>query len=418
MAARGVGVVMEADRTVGARALGVRVGRADDETVGRAGTPVALLEVSEARGRGMDPTGPELDVAMEEVEARGVGSMPLVRPVNDALGFGMVRVAAVGVFIGEAAAGADAVLLRPGVAGPREGSAGIGCAWMIAAATRDSRRRAGPETGGRELVKVLLRRLRVGIFSSLAASEVSGWASDEEARGVYVGIAREERPAEALPDRDKTGSGLAAAIAEERGLSNFDPAVGVTRDGRGAKREIGFVTVDEPAEGRVTVDVAALAEAICLLGVFSATCLPSCAFLAASAAHFCIFALSRSKSSSSSSSSSSSLLPLLPALFFASGCTLSLSFFGRCEPEILNELLPNSNDASPLSSIRLPPIILELPIKLPVRLSSIVSSPTAFFTTRPTPKPLKPSALPLLGELGLISATPSSGTILHRGLAL
>lgn len=84
-----------------------------------------------------------------------------------------------------------------------------------------------------------------------------------------------------------------------------------------------------------------------------------------------------------------------------------------------NELLLSSNEASALSSIRLPPMMLELPIKLPVRLSSIVSSPAAFFTTLPTPRPLDPNAVLLLpADLGLISATSSSGTTLHRGLAL
>ena len=85
---------------------------------------------------------------------------------------------------------------------------------------------------------------------------------------------------------------------------------------------------------------------------------------------------------------------------------------------MLNEL-PNSNDASPLSSIKLPPppSMLELPIKLPVRFSSIVSSPAAFLTTRPTPSPLSPSALPRACVLGFVSGTPSSGTVLQRALA-
>lgn len=80
--------------------------------------------------------------------------------------------------------------------------------------------------------------------------------------------------------------------------------------------------------------------------------------------------------------------------------------------------LPNNSEASALSSIRLPPMMLELPMKLPVRLSSIVSSPAAFLTTRPTPSPLEPNVLLLLGDRGVISATSSSGTMLHRGLAL
>ena len=112
--------------------------------------------------------------AVEGAEARGVGSTPLVRPVNDALGFGIVRIVVVGVFmLGEVPVfGVETVLVRPGVAGPSEG--GIGCAWTMAEAARDSLRRAGPETGGRELVKVLFRRDRMGVFASLPRSTLSG----------------------------------------------------------------------------------------------------------------------------------------------------------------------------------------------------------------------------------------------------
>lgn len=84
-----------------------------------------------------------------------------------------------------------------------------------------------------------------------------------------------------------------------------------------------------------------------------------------------------------------------------------------------NELFPNSSDASPLSSMRLPSTRLELPMKEPVRLSSIVSSPAAFFTTRPTPRLRKPSEFESACEAvrGLNSAAASSGTVLKRGFA-
>ena len=285
VAVRAVGVASEAERAVGTRAPGVRVETADEDNVARELTPGVAADVSDARGRGIDPIADALPAA--ETPARGVGSTPLVRPVSEALGFGIARVAAaVGVLSGEPPTlAADAVLVLPGVAGASDGNAGMGWAWMIAAAARDSRRRAGPETGGRELVNVLLRRLRMGVFSSLPTS-----AASDGAVGVGVGMVRDERPAEALPDRGTTASGF----ADPRDWSSRDPAVGVTSDRRGATRETGFTPVLAPAEGRVTVDVPVRAAATGRLGVLSTLGLPSCAFLAASAAHFCMLAASRS----------------------------------------------------------------------------------------------------------------------------
>lgn len=403
-----VGVAREAERDAAVRALGVRVSATD----GRA--EAVAVEVRGARGRGIAPTpvGP----AVAGAEARGVGSTPLVRPVNEVRGFGMVLEAAVGVFMpGEVPAvvlGVDAVRVRPGVAGPREGRGGIGWACTTAAAARDSRRRAGPDTGGRVLVNVLLRLLRIGVLASLPGSTLLSCAVED-----VDGVGWDESPLEALPDRERAGSGLTVAAPEARGWSSLGPAVGVTSEVRGAMREAGFVTVEGAAEVRVTVDMPVLAEATPRMGVFSTACLPSCAFLAASVAHFCMFFASLLKSSSSSSSSS--LLPLLACWLFGGTASFSAPFLGDRDCEMEKELLPNSRDASPLSSMRLPPMMLELPMKLPVRFSSIVSSPAAFFTTFPISSPLRPFALPLLpGVLGLISATSSSGTILHLGLAL
>ena len=432
VAARAVGVASDADRIVDVCGAGVFIVAAEelDSVVRVDGVAAEDDEVREAHGRGFAP------IAQAEVEARGVGSTLVVLPVKDDRGFGMVLAAAVGVFILEevptGAVAAGAVRLRPGVVGPREGRGGTGCVCRVAAvvATRDSLRRAGPETGGRELVNVLLRRLRIGVLISLAASspDVCVIAADEEVAALCAGDEREDRPADALPERvspaaRSTMGLLAAGTTEARGLSSLDPAVGVTREGRGTIRDTGLVTVEVAAVGPLTVDVTeALARPTVLTGVFAIARLCSCAFLAASAAHFCTFCASLWKSSSSSSSSSLSLLFLLPALVFSTTlCILSTSFFCRPECEIENELFPNSKDASPLSSIRLPAIMLELPMKLPVRLSSIVSSPAAFLTTLPKPSPLSPSALPFtLPKLrGLKSVTPlSSGTTLHLGFAL
>lgn len=92
---------------------------------------------------------------------------------------------------------------------------------------------------------------------------------------------------EALPERGSAGM----AIPEARGLSSLDVAVGVTSDGRGTTRETGLAMVAEVTDTRVTVDDPVL-RTVVLLGVLSAASLSSCAFLAASAAHFCMFCAS------------------------------------------------------------------------------------------------------------------------------
>lgn len=248
VATRDDGVAREADRTDAVRAVAV--------------------EARDARGRATLPT-PAVPAEATGADARGVGSAVLVRPVSETRGLGSVLFAAVGVFmLGDEPmdVGVDAVLVRPGVVDPRAGSGGIGCAWMMADAARESRRRAGPETGGRVVVNVLLRLLRMGVLASTGVSML-----DEVADRVAV----EAKPLEALPERGSIVSCLTVAIPEARGLISLDVAVGVTRDGRGAIRDTGFVTAAEAAEGRVTVDDPVRLTTPALPGVLSTICLPS-----------------------------------------------------------------------------------------------------------------------------------------------
>ena len=276
-AARAEGVTSEADRICPARGAGVLASSA-------CAGPSDMRPVNEARGLGIDPA------TLGAADARGVA------PVSDGRGLAM-RAVAVGVLSeGEL----DATLAtvagreRPGVVATSEGTGGSGCGTGTpAAAASDSLRRAGPETGGRELVKVLLRRLRMGVFASLPGS--SALPPGIEARVDVVERAGELSDAteEALPDRIMRASpsvtGL-IATADVRGLARREAAAGVVSEARGVALAAG------------TGGAALLAAAVVgvrptkRLGVLSArvetrVC---CALRAASAAHFCTSRASRS----------------------------------------------------------------------------------------------------------------------------
>lgn len=214
MAVREVGAARDVERVVAVRPDGVRVVAV---VVARAVRDAAgvVVEVSEARGRGIERV-----LAVAGAEARGAAFTALFRPVSEVLGFEMVLdVGAVGVLVpGEVfATGVEVARMRPGVAGPRDGSDGMGCACTTAAAASDSLRRAGPDTGGRVLVNVLLRLLRMGVLTSLTKSLPSNCADEEEEQEMAEADVA-DKPLDALPERDRAGSAVTIVdTADARG---------------------------------------------------------------------------------------------------------------------------------------------------------------------------------------------------------